>query len=70
MDTKVNASLSVTINLGNFQNLKLEFGIEDYRRSGETMEQASERVFRFVESQLEKRIEETMETVRNGIDKA
>lgn len=65
--TRVKAGLSVTINLKNYQNIKIEVGIEDFRRNGETMDQAMDRVYKFVESQLEKRIDETIEEVKNSI---
>jgi hypothetical protein len=67
-ETKIRAGLSVTCNLGNFQNIKIEFAIEDFKREGESIEQASERVFNFVESELESRLDETVKNARKRLN--
>lgn len=55
---KTRWSLMYTMNLGNFQSLKLECSIEDSARSGETAQEASDRVYKFVEAELVKKIKE------------
>jgi hypothetical protein len=57
-DTKVSVTLGYTLNLGNFQSLRLDLGIVDSRRNGETADQAFERVYKFVEDKLTEKINE------------
>jgi len=56
--TKVSVTLGYTLNLGNFQSLRLDLGIVDSRRNGETPDQAFERVYKFVEDKLTDKINE------------
>lgn len=56
--TKVNVTLGYTLNLGNFQSLRLDLGIVDSKRDGETTAQAFERVYKFVEDKLTEKIQE------------
>jgi hypothetical protein len=56
--TKVSVTLGYTLNLGNFQSLRLDLGIVDSRRNGETPDQAFERVYKFVEDKLTEKINE------------
>jgi hypothetical protein len=55
-DTKVSVTLGYTLNLGNFQSLRLDLGVVDSRRNGETPDQAFERVYKFVEDKLTAKI--------------
>jgi hypothetical protein len=57
-DTKISVTLGYTLNLGNFQSLRLDLGITDSRRNGETPDQAFERVYKFVEDKLAEKINE------------
>jgi hypothetical protein len=57
-ETKVSVTLGYTLNLGNFQSLRLDLGIVDSRRNGETVDQAFERVYKFVEDKLTDKINE------------
>jgi hypothetical protein len=57
-ETKVSVTLGYTLNLGNFQSLRLDLGIIDSRRNGETVDQAFERVYKFVEDKLTDKINE------------
>lgn len=57
--TKVNVALGYTLNLGNFQSLRIDIGIEDSRRDGETVSEAFERVYAFVEAKLEEKVNES-----------
>lgn len=50
--TKVSATLGYTLNLGNFQSLRVDLGVVDYVRNGENTEQAMNRIYNFVESQV------------------
>ena len=55
-ETKVSVTLGYTLNLGNFQSLRLDLGIVDSRRNGENIDQAFERVYKFVEDKLTAKI--------------
>jgi hypothetical protein len=57
-DTKVSVTIGYTLNLGNFQSLRLDLGVVDSRRNGETPDQAFERVYKFVEDKLAAKISE------------
>ena len=55
-DTKVSVTLGYTLNLGNFQSLRLDLGVVDSKRNGENTDQAFERVYKFVEDKLTAKI--------------
>lgn len=57
-DTKVSVTLGYTLNLGNFQSLRLDLGVVDAKRDGENTDQAFERVYKFVEDKLAEKISE------------
>jgi hypothetical protein len=57
-NTKVNVSLGYTLNLGNFQSLRIDLGVIDSKRDGETTAEAFERVYSFVETKLGEKVKE------------
>lgn len=57
-DTKVTVTLGYTLNLGNFQSLRVDLGITDSRRDGENINEAFERVYSFVEEKLAEKVAE------------
>ena len=57
-ETKVSVTLGYTLNLGNFQSLRLDLGVVDSRKNGENINQAFERVYKFVEDKLTEKINE------------
>jgi hypothetical protein len=57
-DTKVSVTLGYTYNLGNFQSLRLDLGVIDSKRDGENIDQAFERVYKFVEDKLTEKVAE------------
>jgi hypothetical protein len=57
-DTKVNVTLGYTLNLGNFQSLRIDLGVVDSRRDGETIDDAFTRVYSFVENKLIAKVNE------------
>lgn len=61
--TKINVTLGYTLNLGNFQSLRIDLGVVDSRREGENIEQAFERVYSFVETKLTEKINESKEEI-------
>jgi hypothetical protein len=65
-ETKVNVTLGYTLNLGNFQSLRLDLGVIDSKRDGETTEQAFDRVYKFVEDKLTEKIKEAQEEASEG----
>ena len=65
-ETKVSVTLGYTLNLGNFQSLRLDLGVSDSRKNGETVDQAFERVYKFVEDKLTDKIREAQEEAAEG----
>ena len=61
--TKINVTLGYTLNLGNFQSLRIDLGIEDSRRDGETIDEAFGRVYSFVETKLTEKINESKDEI-------
>ena len=66
MDTKVKVDLSFTRNLGNYESIKIGVGVEDFVRSGETVDAATERVYQFVENKLIEKTREVEEELKRG----
>ncbi|NDB61418.1 hypothetical protein EB001_23710 [bacterium] len=64
-ETKISVTLGYTHNLGNFQSLRLDLGIVDSRRNGETIDQAFERVYKFVEDKLIEKAAEAKSNAEN-----
>jgi hypothetical protein len=64
-ETKVNVTLGYTLNLGNFQSLRLDLGVIDSRRDGETVGDAFERVYKFVEDKLAEKVKEASAEIEN-----
>ena len=56
--TSVKVDLQFTRNLGNFESLKVGIGIEDFQRQGETIDEATNRVYNFVEKKLMEKVNE------------
>lgn len=59
--TKVQWTLGYTMNVGNFQSLRLDCQVEDCVRDGESTKEASDRVYSFVEQQLVEKLQEAKE---------
>ena len=57
-NTKVSVTLGYTLNLGNFQSLRIDLGVVDSKRDGENSDQAFDRVYKFVEDKLTEKIQE------------
>jgi hypothetical protein len=55
---KVSVTLGYTLNLGNFQSLRVDLGFTDFVRNDETPESAMQRAYDFVENQVSTKIEE------------
>jgi non-canonical (house-cleaning) NTP pyrophosphatase len=61
--TKVSATLGYTLNLGNFQSLRVDLGIVDHVRQGETTGDAMDRVYAFVENQVIQKVKDAKESL-------
>ena len=66
METRVKVDLSFTRNLGNYESIKIGIGVEDDVRSGENVDTATERVYRFVEDKLIQKTREVEEELKSG----
>ena len=55
---KVSVALGYTLNLGNFQSLRIDLGVEDSEREGENISEAFDRVYAFVEQKLTDKVKE------------
>lgn len=62
-ETKVSVTLGYTLNLGNFQSLRVDLGIVDHTRNDETTKQAMDRVYGFVESELISKVKEAKDSL-------
>jgi hypothetical protein len=62
--TKVTVALGYTMNLGNFQSLRIDIGIEDQIRDGENVQDGFDRVYAFVEQQLGAKIREAQSEIK------
>jgi hypothetical protein len=58
-ETKVNVTLGYTLNLGNFQSLRIDIGVEDSIRNDEHVDEAFTRVYDFVEKKLIAKVNES-----------
>lgn len=54
--THVRIDLQFTRNLGNFESLRVGIGVEDFVRSGESVSEATDRVYEFVENKLMEKV--------------
>lgn len=65
-DTKVNVTLGYTLNLGNFQSLRVDLGVVDSVRESETTQEAMDRVYTFVENQVVEKVQQGREALVEG----
>ena len=54
----VRVGLKFVKNLGNYESLHVDIGVEDYVRQGESVSEATERVYKFVEDKLKEKVNE------------
>lgn len=64
--TRVKVGLKFVRNLGNYENIHVDLGVEDYVRGNETVSEAMDRVYTFVEEQLIQRVQEIEADVRGN----
>jgi hypothetical protein len=61
--TRVRVGLKFVRNLGNYESIHIDLGVEDYVRGTETVAEAMDRVYKFVEEQLIEKVQEVEEDV-------
>ena len=64
-ETKVTVGLGYTLNLGNFQSLRIDLSVSDNKRDGENITDAFERVYAFVEAKLAEKVKESLDEADN-----
>ena len=57
-ETKVSVTLGYTLNLGNFQSLRVDLGVVDHVREGENTNEAMDRVYDYVETKVIEKVQE------------
>ena len=62
--TNVRVELQFTKNLGNYESLKVAIGIEDFKRDNETIDEATNRVYTFVENKVIEKVNEITEELK------
>ena len=65
-NTNIRVELQYTKNLGNYESMRIAIGIEDFRRDGESIDEATERIYKFVEDKLEQKLLDVAEDLKNG----
>ena len=65
-ETRVKVDLSFTRNLGNYESIRINIGVEDDVRSGENVDSATERVYAFVENKLIEKTREIEKELNSG----
>jgi len=65
-ETVVKVDLSFTRNLGNYESIRIGLGVEDHVRDGETVDSATDRVYKFVENKLIEKTREVEEELKGG----
>ena len=64
-ENKVTVGLGYTLNLVNFQSLRIDLSVSDSKRDGENTNDAFERVYAFVEQKLSEKVKEAVEESDN-----
>jgi hypothetical protein len=56
--TSIRVDLQFTRNLGNYESLKVGIAVEDFKRQGESTDEATDRIYGFVENKLMEKVGE------------
>jgi hypothetical protein len=64
--TSVRVELQFTRNLGNYESLKVSIGIEDFQREGEHIDDATNRVYNFVEKKIMEKVSEIEDELKGS----
>ena len=60
--------MGYTRNMGNFESLRVDIGVQDDLRDGETVETGFNRVYNYVEKKLVEKVQETEEELNDKGD--
>lgn len=63
--TRVQWSLGYTLNIGNFQSIRIDCQVSDSAHENESASEASSRVYKFVENELVRKIKEAKKELEN-----
>lgn len=63
--TRVRINLGYTRNMGNFESLRVDIGVDDSRREGESVVDCFSRVYSFVEAKLMEKVNEAEAEINN-----
>lgn len=63
--TDVSVTLGYTLNLGNFQSLRIDIGVTDFVRADEAVDEAVNRVYDFVEKKVIEKVEEAKQELED-----
>ena len=64
--TRVRVSLKFVKNLGNYESIHVDVGIEDFVREKETVDSAFERVYAYVENKLVEKVRDIEADLNGG----
>jgi hypothetical protein len=64
--TNVNVELQFTRNLGNYESIKIAIGVQDFKRDHETVDEATNRVYAFVEDKLMEKVNEIEDELKGS----
>jgi hypothetical protein len=64
-NTRVKVGLGYTLNLGNFQSLRIDLEISDSKREGENTSDTFDRVYAFVEDRLAEKVKEASQELES-----
>jgi len=65
-NTIVKVDLQYVRNLGNYESIRVNLGVEDSAREGENVNAAMDRVYAFVEKKLIEKMEEIESELKGG----
>jgi copper homeostasis protein CutC len=63
---KAGIMIGATVNMGNFENFKLEISIDDVTRPGETWDEAINRIYVEAQDQLISKVRQTRRMMEEG----
>lgn len=64
--TNVKVELQFVRNLGNYESVRVSIGVEDFVRKGESVDEATDRVYDFVENKVIEKVSEIEKELKNG----
>lgn len=62
--TSVRVELQFVRNLGNYESIRVSLGVEDFPRHDESVSDATDRVYKFVENKLVEKMNEIEEELK------